>query len=409
MCAERTRIDWGRASGIVGIFEKKCLSAACVCLMGVASAAAQVAGPLPTSAASSRLLSPEEGRSIVEVAWQQEQMEAGMRDCSHFVHQIYANAGFTYTYASSYEIYGGNGNFVRVKYPHPGDLIAWPGHVGIVVDPLQHSFYSVVRAGLQEQDYRSAYWRSRGIARFYRYRVRHEAMLTATRDSTPSRVSISRTERNTGTNAGPAIEEQTAGEDDSPDRPPAAVSERAEVIYGPPAPPPTTVSNEVDPPFAIPASVIISMNSKPPTAEDVAAAISKLSNESGRTLKTDDPLSVQLPVVIVEQFKVERIDIKRDHGSARLVVDSKVLIDRGEIKRKERHEKIRWELRRTESGWEAVRPKDRTYIAQDTAVKNLADQLAQVTKSDGAAQRQPAVLRQEAQLASLLNILLQQN
>ncbi len=73
---------------------------------------------------------------------------------------------------------------------------------------------------------------------------------------------------------------------------------------------------------------------------------------------------------------------------------------------KRRHEKVRWELRRTQSGWEAITPSDRKYVPHDVAVKNLAAQLARLSAGDAAAQHQEGALRQEAQLASLLNALL---
>jgi len=117
------------------------------------------------------LLGAEEGRTIVDVALEQVAPLEDARDCSHVVHAIYASAGHAYPYASSAEIYSGDRNFVRVKHPRAGDVIAWWGHVGIVVDPAQHSFYSLVRTGLKAQDYESAYWRSRGQERFYRLRV----------------------------------------------------------------------------------------------------------------------------------------------------------------------------------------------------------------------------------------------
>jgi hypothetical protein len=84
-----------------------------------------------------------------------------------------------------------------------------------------------------------------------------------------------------------------------------------------------------------------------------------------------------------------------------------VVISGGAAQVKRRHEKTRWELRRTESGWEALPPPDRIYIPRDVAVKNLASNLAQLTNSEGAAEHQPSVLRQESQLASLLNTLLE--
>jgi hypothetical protein len=41
--------------------------------------------------------------------------------------------------------------------------------VGIAVDPKKRSFFSFVRSGADIQFYDSAYWRSRGMSRFYRY------------------------------------------------------------------------------------------------------------------------------------------------------------------------------------------------------------------------------------------------
>jgi hypothetical protein len=111
--------------------------------------------------------------------------------------------------------------------------------------------------------------------------------------------------------------------------------------------------------------------------------------------------------VIVEQFSVDRVEIKRDRGWAHLQIDSRVSIADGQTRVKRRREKIRWELRRTESGWEAVAPSDRTYVSQDMAVKNLAEQLANLTGSDGAAAHHAPVLRQESQLANLLSALLE--
>jgi hypothetical protein len=349
------------------------------------------------------LLTVEQGRSIVDVVWQQDAPEAGMRDCSHAVHQIYADAGFEYPYASSFEIYAGNENFERVKNPHAGDVIAWPGHVGIVVDPLQHSFYSLVRTGLESQDYKSAYWRSRGRPRFYRYKVENRGVVTAGNMAGASRDSNGPTQRVAET----AVGERTTVENRSLNGPPTAASEKSAAIYGPPAPPEWPGSKNAEVPSEVPASVMVAAGNKAPTREEVAEGISELSDALGSALRTDDPLTNQRAVVIVERFSVERVDVKHDHGWARLVVDSKVLIGGGAIQVKPRREKIRWELRRTESGWEAVTPTDRTYVAHDVAVKNLAANLARLAESDGAAKHEQAVLRQESQLAGLLSALLE--
>jgi hypothetical protein len=139
----------------------------------------------------------------------------------------------------------------------------------------------------------------------------------------------------------------------------------------------------------------------------VAEGISAWSDPSGSVLGGDDVLKTPVPVVIVEQFSVEQLDLKRDHGWARVIVDSKVLIDGGKLQVKHRQEKVRWELRRTASGWEAVRPTNQIYVPHDVAVKSLAASLARLTSRDGAGENHEDVLRQESQLASLLNALLE--
>jgi hypothetical protein len=165
------------AQGFATGFARIALWAACVFVIGAVSVEAQTALPAKENFPNARLMSVAEGRAIVRTAFQGDEREQGARDCSHAVQAVYATAGFAYPYASSLGIYSGTDNFARVKYPRAGDVIAWPGHLGIVVNPAQHSFFSLVRTGLEEQDYKSAYWRSRGRPRFYRYRVvRHESM-----------------------------------------------------------------------------------------------------------------------------------------------------------------------------------------------------------------------------------------
>jgi len=115
------------------------------------------------------MLSLKEEGAIVKAAWTHSAAEGVAQDCSHTVHQIYLDAGYDYPYASSFDLYRGTPSFVRVTHPQPGDLIAWPGHVGIVLSAKRHSFYSLVTTGLEAQDYRGAYWRGRGHPRFYRY------------------------------------------------------------------------------------------------------------------------------------------------------------------------------------------------------------------------------------------------
>ena len=66
-------------------------------------------------------------------------------------------------------LYAGAGEFRLVRRPQPGDLVVWPGHVGIVVNPAQRSFYSALSLGLGVDAYDAPYWKERGRPRFFRY------------------------------------------------------------------------------------------------------------------------------------------------------------------------------------------------------------------------------------------------
>ena len=373
-----------------------------VCLTGAALGRAQAAPAAlqdQETEATFRLLTAEEGRAIVNAAWEQDQPAPGTQDCSHLVHQIYLNAGFEYPYASSFDIYAGNENFARVKTPQAGDLVVWPGHVGIIVDPRAHSFYSLVSSGLDAQDYEGAYWRSRGRPRFYRYKKGDADSLSAAKTPAPAQIPNA-TRRH---NAQPTEETHRAAEINASNRPPTAASERKAVIYGPPAPAAPETATAVE----VPPSILIAAANKLPTRGEVTEAISELSNGAGGVLRASDPAKLQMPVVIYEQLSVERLEFKKDHGWARLLIDSKASIAGAGTDLKRRREKVRWELRRTASGWEAITPADRAYVPKDVAVRNLADQLARLTGSDGASAHEEKVLRREARLANLLNVLLE--
>jgi cell wall-associated NlpC family hydrolase len=116
-----------------------------------------------------RTLSSDEGLAIISAALDAKVRMLSASDCSHLVHAIYERAGFPYTYLNSYDLYDGAEGFQRIWYPQPGDLIVWRGHVGIVVRPSRHVFYSFLRSGPTTDDYKSPYWISRGYPRFYRY------------------------------------------------------------------------------------------------------------------------------------------------------------------------------------------------------------------------------------------------
>jgi cell wall-associated NlpC family hydrolase len=90
-------------------------------------------------------------------------------DCSHLVHELYRRAGLAYEYVNSEQLYDGVPGFRQVEEPVAGDIIVWRGHMGVVVDPLLHSFLSGLRTGVKIAAYDSHYWKGRGVPRFFRY------------------------------------------------------------------------------------------------------------------------------------------------------------------------------------------------------------------------------------------------
>lgn len=90
-------------------------------------------------------------------------------DCSHLVHDLFQRAGMEYDYAPSDTLYDGIPEFHRVYKPQAGDLIVWHGHVGIVVNPDDHTFISALRSGVKIAQYDSNYWKRKGTPRFMRY------------------------------------------------------------------------------------------------------------------------------------------------------------------------------------------------------------------------------------------------
>lgn len=111
----------------------------------------------------------KEGMAIIAAALDFPHTHRERPDCSHLVHEIYGDAGLAYPYADSLELYRGAAGFKRVKHPQQGDLVVWPTHSGIVVDPEQRSFYSALNSGLGVDYYNSRYWKHKGKPRFYRF------------------------------------------------------------------------------------------------------------------------------------------------------------------------------------------------------------------------------------------------
>src|SRR6266480_2042773 len=216
-------------------------------------------------------------------------------DCSHLVHEIFSRAGFPYRYSSSSDLYSGINEFHRVTTPQVADLIVWPGHMGIIVSPTQHSFYSSLRSGVGVDFYDSSYWRGRGKPRFYRYVKR---TVTADVPSSPAK---------TGS------EEETES---------STVFEPASI----------TIMNTL---------AVESVRLDP---EKIRDAFLKLSKDYSNSLRAQDLLNLRVPLIVFDEVKVEKMKIRGKRGSVELQIAGPLSLFDGRIDHKKRHDRQRWTI-----------------------------------------------------------------
>jgi hypothetical protein len=308
-----------------------------------------------------RSVSPEEGEAIVQAAWELRRGLGPKPDCSHFVNAVYARAGFDYEYATSSEIFEGIDSFRRVQEPRPGDLIVWQGHIGIVVDPDEHSFYSSVLSGFAIEDYRSAQWVRRGPPRFYRYLVDiaipRAGALIPKRDIPASNEQPGFATRVTSKH-GPRSAESTAHEF------PAANATR-------------TSSSEASVVEALD-SVFVSLD--PPSRDEVLAAIVRLTDVSGERLVRGTSLDSQPAITVADQFKVIELNISDRFGWAEVEVKQAASIQYGFADTRPSIGTWRATLRRKKQGWVLLAPQDRIYVRREPAIQALANHLAVLSR-----------------------------
>jgi hypothetical protein len=342
-----------------------------------------------------RLLNAAEGLAVVSAAREHRAQVRRKPDCSHLVHQIYDLAGFSYPYASSFDLYEGVGSFRRVATPHPGDLVVWRGHVGIIIDPAQHSFYSSVRSGSRAEYYDGAYWLARGRPRFYRYILGGAGTLLAADSSPPARVSEARPQNVTAPTARESTDASTPVTPSPAGAEPAAAS--------------ATLTPTADHPLEVPSSILVAAAGDQPTEDEIGESISELNSAAGNVLRNEAPVKPARTVLIYDQLSVERLEIKRDRGWAQIQIEGRLLVSSEKFERKHGHEKLRWELRRTAQGWQLLAPPNRAYVPRDVAVRVLAAQLALLTQNNTASDDPDPSFRQQSMVVRALGLLFDPN
>jgi len=354
-----------------------------LCLATASAALGQDSGPASVETREPRPIAKRDGRKILAAIPTIDADSDSETDCSHLVHDVYEQAGFPYDYVSSRELYVGSTSFTRVRTPQPGDLVVWRGHVGIVIDPKQRSFFSFVRSGPDTQFYDSPYWRSRGIARFFRYVTekppRSVQTLEATRraEQQPLQSSIRSSEN----------------------RPPSRL----------PKPTPASASNsalagKTPTPTALetPREFVLQVAGKNPSPEEVEAAFVEMNQDSGESLRTSSLNSLGKSIIVYREVRVSAVQIKGKHGTALIQIQSLGAPTDARMDSQLRWKEQSLEFEKTKRGWVMSPIQDAAYVKREVALQVLSARLAELTQNTDATPEQE---REQKQIVRLLNLL----
>jgi hypothetical protein len=319
--------------------------------------------PPHQSLSQSFLLSPSERLSVIGAALESRGRGRSKSDCSHLVHTIYERAGFPYSYVSSSDLYAGVDEFQQVTRPQTGDLVVWPGHVGIVVNPSQNTFFSALRSGLGVEPYSSSYWKDLGEPRFYRY-VKSAA--TEGRESEGGTPSLTR----------------------------ASLDALVDTE--------TRLSVDVSPGnIKLPELQVI--NSARPQPGEVTQALLLAFSLSQEGFREADVFKLAQSLIVFNRLEVRAVKLHGDQGRAEVRITAPVSVAGGQANLRKRQEIQTWPLRRREQNiWELLLPQDAIYLPRDAAVEVLAHQLARMADAENSS----ANFRQKSKLAQMLNSLL---
>ena len=353
---------------------------------------------VPRKAAPSRLLTHSDGLAILGAALDFHHQPSAS-DCSHLVHGLYARAGFPYEYASSSDLYVGIDEFRRVANPQPGDLAVWPGHAGIVINPIQHSFFSVLSSGPGVETYDSPYWKQRGQPHFFRYikparsgarpsPIQRASLKPAAMGKAVARASNAQatvheaSEKSTSENESHAkLVGKSISETDLPAE--LAESQRA---------------NLETPPVAI-------VSSARPKPDQVGAAFLKACNNQEESLRGRDLFASSQTVIVFDHVVIKKLHIAGNQSWVEVQIHELLSRTGSKAEVHKGSERQRWPLsRRDNQSWELTPSRNTIYLPQHLAERVLAHELAQLTEdnSDPASRT-----REKAELARLLNVLLE--
>lgn len=355
------------------------------------------------------MLSLKEGQAIIqEMAWADDE-EGLAPDCSHLVHKLYEQAGYIYPYASSLNLYSGTGQFLRVRAPQPGDLVVWRGHVGIVVDPKEHSFFSSVTSGTQVQNYRSPYWRARGYPRFFRYLTKSPLKGGGTSEASNRPPGLQPKEQAVigGGENRPSLQAVKAAPVPSgraKDKP------RDETVASKPheeAASASAARTENSPRTAFsqaPLQIPLRTTGHAPQASEVTSALHAANLEAGEILRAGNLKQLERPVVVYRQLQVSGVELKGKRGVAQIQVETVAALSDERMESQLGWEDHQLELQRTKKGWVMMQGNEIAYVPRDEAMRILAARLTALTQST---ERGTAKDREQAEIVRFMNLLVE--
>jgi hypothetical protein len=138
-------------------------------------------------------------------------------------------------------------------------------------------------------------------------------------------------------------------------------------------------------------------------------AISEFNSAAGKLLRNWPSADSKRIVLVYDQLRVERIELKGDGGWASAEVEGRLLIGRKGIEGQHRSEQLRWELCHTPQGWQLLVPANRAYVPRNIAVRVLAGQLAFLTQNEAATDDLDRSVHQQSVIVSALGFLFDPN
>ena len=307
-----------------------------------------------------RPITKAEGRKILATISTVDADSESETDCSHLVHDVYKQAGFPYDYVSSRELYIGNTNFMRVHKPQAGDLVVWRGHVGVVIDPKEHSFFSSVRSGPDTQFYDSPYWRSRGSARFYRYMtekpLRSSPTLEAARDANH--------------------EPLPAASRGSENRPPSKLLKPLPSSSSAPA-----ADQSGSGTFEVPREIVLQAAGKNPTPDEVAAGFIEMNQDFAKSFRTRALDSFGKPIIIYRGLRVSAVQVKGKRGTALVSIESLGTLSDSQAGSQPRWIEQSLEFEKTKRGWVMSPIREAAYVKREVALQVLSARLSALAQN----------------------------